>query len=180
MRVVFLDRDGVINRDREDFAKSWEEFEFLPGVKKALARLSRAGLCLVVLSNQSCVGRGLCSAETVDQINRRMLAELARAGAEVAGVYVCPHAPGEGCDCRKPRPGLILRAARELDLDLSQAVVIGDAARDLEAGAAAGVPGILVRTGKGRRTEGDPSIEPLIVVDDLAAAAEWLLDRAGR
>jgi len=175
LKVVFLDRDGVINRDREDFAKSWEEFEFLPGVKEALARLSRAGFRLVVLSNQSCVGRGLCSAETVDRINRRMLAELARAGAEVAGVYVCPHAPGEGCDCRKPLPGLILRAARELGLDLAQAVIIGDAARDLEAGAAAGVPGILVRTGKGRQEEGRLPLEPLAVLDDLVAAAEYLL-----
>ena len=104
-----------------------------------------------------------------------MVEEIAEAGAEVAGVYICPHGPDEGCGCRKPEPGLILRAAEELGLDLGNAVVVGDAARDIQAGARAGVPGILVRTGKGGQTEDDPEISPLAVVDDLAAAAEYLI-----
>jgi len=104
-----------------------------------------------------------------------MVEEIAEAGAEVAGVYICPHGPDEGCDCRKPEPGLILRAAEELGFDLGKAVVIGDAARDIQAGARAGVPGILVRTGKGCLAQGDPDISPLAVLDDLAKAAEYLI-----
>ncbi len=176
MRAVFIDRDGVINRDRVDFVLDWAEFEWLPGVIEAVARLKAAGWRVVVFTNQSCIGRGLIEREAVERINRRMAEIMAENGAELDGVYVCPHAPGEECDCRKPLPGLILKAAAELDLDLSRSVVIGDAARDIQAGRAAGVAeNILVRTGKGAAAERDPALRPDHVFDDLAQAVEFLL-----
>lgn len=174
--VVFLDRDGVINRDRPEFVKSWAEFEFLPGVIEALARLTGAGARIIVFSNQSCVGRGICSIEVVNQINQRMSDEMAKAGAHLAGVYICPHAPEDGCDCRKPKPGLILQAAAELELDLEGAVVIGDDLRDLQAGRAAGLAAILVRTGKGAGVEADPAARPDLIADDLSQAVDLLIE----
>jgi len=174
--VVFLDRDGVINRDRPEFVKSWAEFEFLPGVIEALARLTEAGARIIVFSNQSCVGRGICSIETVNRINQSMSDELAKAGAHLSGVYICPHAPEDGCDCRKPKPGLLLQAAAELELDLEGAVIIGDDLRDLQAGRAAGLKAILVRTGKGAAVEADPAARPDLVADDLRAAVDSLIE----
>lgn len=147
--AVFLDRDGVINRDRSDYVKAWSEFEFLPGVLEALHRLARLPYVVVVLSNQSAIGQGLVSQAVIDDIHARMQAAIQRAGGRVDAVYYCPHHPNANCDCRKPRPGLLLRAAHELDLDLSASWLIGDDLRDLQAAVVAGVQPILVRTGHG-------------------------------
>ncbi len=175
MRAVFLDRDGVINRDRPEGVKAWDEFDFIPGAVAGLRRLHEAGFSLVVVSNQSLVGRGVAPAEAVRRINERMNAALKKAGAGLCGVYVCPHAPEENCSCRKPKPGLIIKAAQELGLDLNGAWVIGDDVRDIQAGQALGLRTILVRTGKGAQVEGHPAISPEAVVDDLAAAADYVL-----
>ena len=175
MKLVFLDRDGVINQDRVNYVLKWEEWVWLPGVRTALARLKRAGWTMVVVSNQSCIGKGIIGPERIEAINQRMLRELARAGAEPDGVYICPHAPDEDCDCRKPRPGLIRRAAREMGLELEEAWLIGDAERDIEAAQAAGLRTILVRTGKGREVEAGGRVRPDLILDDLAAAVEHLL-----
>ncbi len=148
--AVFLDRDGVINRDRPDYVKSWEDFEFLPGVLDAFRVLASGPHQVVVVSNQSCIGRGLVSRETVDEIHARMTEAIRRSGGRIDTVYYCPHRPDEDCPCRKPRPGLILSAARELDIDLTASWLIGDDLRDLEAAKAAGVRPVLVRTGHGR------------------------------
>jgi D-glycero-D-manno-heptose 1,7-bisphosphate phosphatase len=170
-----LDRDGVINQDRADWVRSWEEFVFLDGTARALARLSKAGASLVVVSNQSLIGRGLASAQAVEEVNRLMAQALREAGAGLAGVFICPHAPGDGCDCRKPKPGLIFQAARTLNLDLNGSWLIGDAERDIQAGQAAGLKTILVRTGKGAETESRALVRPETVVDDLGGAADYLL-----
>jgi D-glycero-D-manno-heptose 1,7-bisphosphate phosphatase len=148
--AVFLDRDGVINRDRPDYVKSWEEFEFLPGVLEAFRALASGPHQVVVVSNQSCIGRGLVSRETVEEIHARMTEAVRWSGGRIDAVYYCPHCPDEDCPCRKPRPGLILRAARELDIDLAASWLIGDDLRDLETAKAAGVRPVLVRTGHGR------------------------------
>ena len=148
--AVFLDRDGVINRDRPDYVKSWEEFEFLPGVQDAFRVLALGPRQIVVVSNQSCIGRGLVSRETVDEIHARMTEAVRRSGGRIDAVYYCPHRPDEDCPCRKPRPGLILKAALELDIDLAASWMVGDDLKDLETAKAAGVRPVLVRTGHGR------------------------------
>jgi len=149
MRVVFVDRDGVINLNRKDHVKSWEEFVFLPRAVEALAQLTRHGFRTIVVTNQAVVNRGIISREKVDEINARMVAALNAAGAKVEGVFCCPHRPDEGCSCRKPRPGLLLEAARKLGVDLTRSYMVGDTLGDLAAGRLAGCRPVLVLTGRG-------------------------------
>jgi len=151
-RAVFVDRDGVICRNRDDHVKSWEEFEFLPGALEALARLAQSDLYIVVVTNQSVVNRHLVSPAVVKQINERMVKAVTTEGGRIERVMWCPHRPEEGCACRKPAPGMLLRAAQELDIDLSHSYVVGDAKSDVQAGRAAGCEHrYLVLTGRGRR-----------------------------
>jgi D-glycero-D-manno-heptose 1,7-bisphosphate phosphatase len=176
--AVFLDRDGTLNRE-VDYLADPEAFELLPGVGPALVRLAEARFALVVVTNQSGVARGLLDEETLARVHARMHADLAAFGVTLDGVEWCPHHPefgSPGCDCRKPSPGMILRAARRLDLDLPASWVVGDALRDLRAGEAAGTRSVLVRTGKGRIEERDapPGTR---VVDDLPAAVNLVLER---
>ena len=140
MSTIFLDRDGVINENRADYVKSWQEFRFLDGSREAIAKLTQAGHRIIVCTNQAAVARGYVSVETVEEIHRRMLAEIAELGGAIKD---------ENCLCRKPRPGLLLRARDELGIDLSDAVFIGDSMTDVRAGLAAGVHSILVLTGLG-------------------------------
>jgi D-glycero-D-manno-heptose 1,7-bisphosphate phosphatase len=149
VRAIFLDRDGVINENRRDHVKEWSEFRFLPGAIEAVARLSRAGIAVFVITNQAIVNRGLVSRHTVDAINARMAGEIARRGGRIEAIAYCPHRPDEECACRKPRPGLLLELARRYRLDLSRAVMVGDALTDIDAGLAAGCQAILVLTGRG-------------------------------
>ena len=142
--MVLLDRDGVINRMRPDYVKRWEELELLPGAVEALARLSRAGCDVVVLTNQSAIGRGLTTRKQVEEIHRRLGAVVAQAGGRIQAFLLCPHTPVDGCACRKPAPGLLLRARDELGIDLARAVLVGDQLSDLEAARAAGCSAILV------------------------------------
>jgi D-glycero-D-manno-heptose 1,7-bisphosphate phosphatase len=149
MPVVFLDRDGVINENRDDYVKSWDEFRFLPRALDALRTLTVAGCRIFVVTNQAGVNRGLLSRTTLDGIHRRMRAAAAAAGAEIAGLRYCPHRPEERCGCRKPSPGMLLDLARVHGVSLAQAVMVGDAASDVAAGQRAGCRTILVRTGRG-------------------------------
>lgn len=149
MSTIFIDRDGVINENRSDYVKSWEEYRFLPGAREAIAQLTRAGHRVIVCSNQAAIARGLVTVETVEEIHRRMIAEIAEVGGAIEKVYYCPHAKDGNCYCRKPRPGMLLRARDELGVDLSDAVFIGDSMTDVCAGLAAGVRPILVLTGLG-------------------------------
>ena len=146
-QAVFLDRDGVINRERADYVKSWEEFEFLPGVLPALQRLATLNSPILVISNQSAIGRGLVTSATVNAIHQAAQAKIAAAGGRIDGFFVCPHRPEEACACRKPKPGLLFQAAKRFALDLSQSVFIGDALTDFQAAEAAGCQSILVESG---------------------------------
>lgn len=150
MSTIFLDRDGVINENRPDYVKSWQEFRFLPGAKEAIARLTCAGHRILVCTNQAGIARGILSVETVEEIHRRMMDEIAEAGGRIERVYYCPHAKDAHCACRKPRPGMLLRARDELGIDMSDALFIGDALSDVHAGLEAGLWAILVLTGRGR------------------------------
>ncbi len=175
--AIFLDRDGVINRSRPDYVKSREEFEFLPGVLEALRHLSVTPYTIVIVSNQSCIGRGLVAKETVDDIHFRMLQVIRRAGGRVDAIYYCPHHPNDGCECRKPRPGLLLRAAEELNLDLAASWLIGDSSSDLEAALAAGVHPILVRTGHGKTVLPELISDHILVFDDLVHMVDLEVDQ---
>lgn len=147
-KAVFLDRDGVINVDR-DYLHRIEDFEFITGVPQALRRLQRAGWALVVVTNQSGIGRGRFGEADYQRLSAHMRSELQRSGVELDAVFHCPHRPDEGCDCRKPAPGMLLRAAAGLGLDLPASVMVGDKLADLQAGRAARVGRcVLVLSGK--------------------------------
>lgn len=149
--TIFLDRDGVINRNRDDYVKNWSEFTFLPGACRAIARLSQAGYRVLVVTNQACIDKGLTSLTAVEDIHRRMQDQVAHAGGRIEATLLCPHGADAGCSCRKPSPGLLLRACDEYGVNLSRAMFIGDSAGDMGAAAAAGVPGLLVLSGLGWR-----------------------------
>lgn len=173
--AVFLDRDGVINVE-VSYLGDPTGFQLLPGVAVAIRRLNQAGLPVIVVTNQSGIGRGYFSAAAVDSVHQRMCDELAHADARVDAVYLCPHRPDEDCTCRKPAPGLLTQAAAELGLDLAQSVIVGDKFTDLAAGAAVGCRTVLVLTGHGAeewQQGGAPA--PDHVAAHLAAAVEWWL-----
>lgn len=143
-KAVFLDRDGVINKDRLDFVKSWEEFEFLPSAMEALAILAKTPYRIVVISNQSGIGRGLLSEATLQEIHARMIDQIESCGGRIDAVYYCPHSPDAGCRCRKPAPGLFLAAAQELGIDLTSSWAVGDRQRDVQAANRVGLSSILL------------------------------------
>ena len=169
--AIFLDRDGVICVNRPGYVRSWEEFEFLPGALEAMRRLAEIDWPLVVVSNQSAVGRGLMRAEEVDEINLRMVAQIRAAGGRVDAVYYCPHAPEDECDCRKPKPGLLLKAAADLGLALESSYLVGDAKSDIQAALAVGTRPILVLTGRGKK-----HIERMGDIDGHFEVADNLLE----
>lgn len=152
MKVIVLDRDGVINQDRRDYVKTPAEWQPIPGSLEAMGRLTRAGYEIVVASNQSGIGRGICTRADVDAIHARLRREAGLHGARVLGFYVCPHAPLAGCACRKPAAGLLRRIAQDFNCKPQALTFIGDSWRDLAAARAAGLPAMLVRTGRGAAT----------------------------
>lgn len=160
--------------NRSDYIRSWEDVDFLPGSLEALADIRDSPYLIVIVTNQSAVGRGYITLERARAISDRILARIVAAGGRVDAIYMCPHAPDAGCSCRKPRPGLILQAARDLDIDLGRSILIGDALTDLQAGRAAQVPTtVLLRSGRGAdqiRLPQAQALKPFPVFDDLAQA----------
>jgi D-glycero-D-manno-heptose 1,7-bisphosphate phosphatase len=175
-KVVVLDRDGVINVDSPDFIKTPDEWHAIPGSLEAIAKLKQAGFEVAIATNQSGVGRGLFSIDTLWDIHRKMLAEILAAGGYVKRIFFCLHTPEDNCDCRKPKPGLMNQIAEYFACGFDHMIMIGDAARDLQAAESVGARAILVRTGKGIQTEAELSqVEGLEVYDDLAAAVTALI-----
>ena len=172
--ALFLDRDGVIIENCPNYVRTWQDVNILPSALEALATLSASPYKIIIITNQSAIGRGLVTLETAHEINRHLVQIIQEAGGRVDGVYLCPHAPQDQCACRKPQPGLLLQAAQELALDLPRSALIGDAWSDLLAGQAAGVPNlILLRTGRGRdqlRLPAPPELSGFRVCADLDAA----------
>jgi D-glycero-D-manno-heptose 1,7-bisphosphate phosphatase len=176
--TIFLDRDGVINENRPDYVKSWSEFCFLPGSREAIATLTQAGHRIVVCTNQAGVARGSISLATVHEIHRRMVVSISEVGGKIEKVYYCPHAKDAACACRKPRPGMLLRARDELGLDMRDAVFIGDSITDIRAGLAAGIHAILVLSGLGLEqlyTHYHEANGPFHISVDLKHAAQLIL-----
>jgi D-glycero-D-manno-heptose 1,7-bisphosphate phosphatase len=181
MKLVILDRDGTINVDSPDFVKTPHEWVPLPGALDAIARLNHAGWHVVIASNQSGLGRGLFDASTLNAMHTKMHSLLAAAGGRVDAVFYCPHAPSEVCHCRKPEPGLFEQISERYGVDLKGVPTVGDAPRDLVAGAALGCEPHLVLTGKsagltkGKLPEAYP--KDTMAHTDLAAFADFLIAR---
>lgn len=170
MKLVLLDRDGVINEDSDEYVKSPAEWRPIPGSLEAIARLCGAGFAVVVVSNQSGLARGLFDRAGLDAIHAEMQRQVAAAGGRLAGVFFCPHAPDAGCGCRKPAVGLLREVETALGVEVAGAPLVGDKPSDLELARNGGCQPILVRTGRGRETE--RSIGPDVTVfDDLLAFA---------
>lgn len=175
MKLVILDRDGVINYDSAQFIKSPQEWKPLPGSLEAIARLNQWGYRVIVATNQSGVGRGLFDMSTLNAIHDRMMKAVTQAGGRIDAIFFCPHAADSTCACRKPKPGLLLEIAARYNVDLRGVPVIGDSLRDLQSAAAAQAQPVLVLTGKGEKTREDPSLpEGTLVFPDLAAVAEHI------
>lgn len=176
-RLVILDRDGVINQDSDDYVKSLDEWIPYPAAIAAIARLNRAGWTVAIATNQSGIARGYYDEEVLEAMHDRLHELVHDAGGEVAHIAHCPHGPDEGCECRKPLPGLLEEIRKALAMDsLEGSWMVGDSLRDLQAGEPMGCRPVLVRTGKGRQTEEKgEGLEDALVFDDLAAFVDWLL-----
>lgn len=175
MKLIVLDRDGVINFDSDQFIKSPDEWKPIPGSLEAIARLNESGWRVVVASNQSGVGRGLFDMDTLNAINEKMTKALAQVGGRLDAIFFCPHAADSTCDCRKPKPGMFQQIAERFNVDMRGVPVVGDSLRDLQAGLAVGCTPLLVLTGKGVKTQADPALPPgTQIFPDLAAVAAQL------
>ena len=176
MKLVILDRDGVINHDSDQYIKSPDEWRPIPGSLAAIARLNQAGYRVVVATNQSGVGRGLFETDTLIAIHDKMLKALTQVGGRIDAIFFCPHTNADNCDCRKPKPGLFKEIAGRYNVDLTGVPAIGDSLRDLQVAAAVGAQPMLVLTGKGRKTQDDPALPPgTPVFPDLAAAVAHIV-----
>jgi D-glycero-D-manno-heptose 1,7-bisphosphate phosphatase len=171
---IFLDRDGTIIIDKH-YLRDPDQIEFIPGAPDALEALQKSGFKLVIISNQSGVGRGYFSENDVRKMHERLLSMLTEQGIKIDGLYYCPHAPDQQCECRKPLPHMGLKAQADIGFDLARSFMIGDRRDDLLFGRALGIPSVLVRTGKGRQCEAQHKDEASHICDDLGQAARWIL-----
>jgi len=181
--AIFLDRDGVINTDKVGYVESWDEFHFCPGALAAIRQLTEAGWEIYVITNQSGIAKGLYSKQRLMDIHWRMLLEIRRAGGRVLGIQFCPHTDEDECLCRKPRPGMLLKAAAKWGIDLEHSYLVGDSARDIQAGAAVGCTTFWVQTHctdeRTQRQREEMVVAPDYEIRDLAEAVETILADVG-
>lgn len=178
-RFVLLDRDGTVNVE-VDYLSDPDKLALYPGVGAALRRLQGQGFGLVVVTNQSGIARRRFDLAALDRVHVRLREILAEEGVTLDGIYYCPHAPEDGCDCRKPLPGMVEQAVADHDFDPERSFLVGDKRLDVLMAQAVGATGILVRTGYGAQTEADGKVPPgIVVVDDLTAAAAFIEQSAG-
>ena len=175
MKLVILDRDGTINHDSDNFVKSLDEWRPLDGSLEAIARLTQADYRIAVATNQSGIARGLFDTATLIAIHNHLQRAVAQVGGRIDAFFFCPHAADSACECRKPKPGMLLEIASRFNVSLGGVYMVGDALRDLEAAAAAGARPVLVLTGKGKKTQKEGKLpRGTRVFADLAAYAEHL------
>ena len=175
MKLVILDRDGTINHDSDNFVKSLEEWQPIEGSLEAIARLTQADYRIAVATNQSGIARGLFDTSTLIAIHNNLQRAVTQVGGRIDAFFFCPHAADSACECRKPKPGMLLEIASRFNVSLGSVYMVGDALRDLEAAAAAGAKPVLVLTGKGKKTQNEGKLPPgTAVFEDLAAFAEHL------
>lgn len=177
MRLIILDRDGVINEDSDDYIKSPDEYIPIPGSLAAIARLNHAGYTVAVASNQSGIGRGLFDWLTLEAMHIKLVRLLRLADGNIDGFFICPHRPDENCQCRKPKTGLLEQISEMYHMPLTDVPFIGDSLKDVQVARAMGARPILVKTGKGSETAAkSEGLEDVPVYDDLAAAVDALLE----
>lgn len=176
-RYVILDRDGVINVDSDQFVKSADEWQPLPGSLEAIAELNRHGFKVVIVTNQSGIGRGLFDLAALEAMHAKLRQLLAELNGRIDAIYFCPHAPDAHCRCRKPKPGMFLDFAKDQNVDLAQVYAVGDSYRDIEAAQAAGAQPLLVKTGKGGKTlQNHPQLN-LPIFENLYEAASYIVSK---
>jgi D-glycero-D-manno-heptose 1,7-bisphosphate phosphatase len=176
MKLIILDRDGVVNFDSDQFIKSPEEWKPIPGSLEAIARLNQAGYRVVLATNQSGIGRGLFDMATLNAIHDKMHKALAQVGGRIDALFFCPHTADSKCDCRKPKPGMFEEISKRFNMELNGVPAIGDSLRDLQAAATFGAQPILVHTGKGEKTLANGNLpEGTLVFSDLAEAVQHLI-----
>ncbi len=182
--TIFLDRDGVVNADSPAYIKSPDEFHFIPQSPEAIALLNRHGFEVILITNQSALGRKMITQDTLEAIFDKMKTGIHRAGGQIKDIFYCPHTPDAGCDCRKPRPGMILEAMARYKIDGGSAVMVGDSAKDIECGRAAGCGrNLLVATGNGKKALDrllDKGIAPDFYAKNLFEAAQWIISCLAR
>lgn len=178
MKIIILDRDGVINQDSPDYIKSAEEWEAIPGSLEAISHLTKAGYKIIVCTNQSGIGRGIYTMETLNEIHQKMHRLVNQAGGEIAAVFICPHKPEDNCECRKPKPKMILDICERFNIDVHDKVMmVGDSLRDLEAITLAGGIPVLVKTGNGKKTFTKHTLPPnTLVFENLLVFSEYLIE----
>ena len=179
-KVVFLDRDGTINRDSADYIKSRSEFNFIPGSLEAIRDLTANGFASIVITNQSGLARKFITLAELDAMHALMNRAVAAAGGKITDIFFCPHLPDEGCECRKPAPGLIYQAKKKYNIELADSIMVGDHVKDIACGRNAGCGmTVLVKSGLDPDVEKELKIKPIstdYVAGNLFEAAEWIID----
>jgi len=184
VKLVILDRDGVVNVDSDEFVKSADEWIPIEGSIKAISRLSKAGFTVVIATNQSGLGRGLFTVDALESMHQKMLQLVEEEGGEIAGIFYCPHHPDDGCYCRKPKAGLLDQIENALTTSTKDAFIIGDSLRDLQAGLEKGCRPVLVKTGKGLKTmalltnQPDEALKDLPIHTNLSEAVDHIIDNS--
>jgi D-glycero-D-manno-heptose 1,7-bisphosphate phosphatase len=192
-KAIFLDRDGTINwkapatEERVEYIKSWDDFKFIPGAEDAIKLMRDSGFKIIVITNQSQISRGIATQDAVDNIHANMKKALEERGVVIDAIYLCTHHPDENCNCRKPKPGMVEQAAKDLDIDLLQSYVVGDAAKDIMMGNAVGCKTVFVKTGEMETGEtivlengelenkkNNIKVKPDKIVETIVEAAEWI------
>lgn len=178
MKLIILDRDGVINEDSDNYIRSPEEFIPIPGSIEAISRLHRAGFSIAVATNQSGIARGYYDIDTLNRMHEKLAQLLAAHGGQIDGIFYCPHGPDDQCECRKPKPGLLLDIKTRFNTVLQDVPIVGDSLRDLQAARSVGAKPILVRTGKGERTIAkNEGLDGVPVYDNLSAYVDELIKK---
>jgi D-glycero-D-manno-heptose 1,7-bisphosphate phosphatase len=179
-KIVFIDRDGTINRDSADYIRSRSEFDFIPGSIEAIRNLTANGYTSIVITNQSALARKFISREELDAMHAMMCRAVACGGGKITDVFFCPHMPDEGCKCRKPAPGLIYQAKKKYNIELADSIMVGDHVKDIACGRNAGCGmTVLVKSGLDPDVEKELKIKPIstdYVAGNLFEAAEWIID----
>ncbi len=180
---IFLDRDGVINQDSSNYIKSWSEFKFIPKSIEAIRDLTLNGFNIVLITNQSVINRKMASKAVVENIFEKMKSEINSNQGSILDIFYCPHKPDDGCECRKPLPGMILKAKEKHRINLSTAYMVGDSLKDMECAKNAGCGYlVLVRTGNGKQTQEileEKKITPTHIADNLYEASKWIINHSG-
>ena len=177
-QIIFLDRDGVINRELDGYVTEWSEFEFLSGALESLKLLKENGWRVIIITNQSAIGRGYASKEAIEEIMAKMISEVQTNGGDILDVFYCPHKPEEGCICRKPKPDLFNQAAEKYGIDLSNKWYIGDKLSDVEAAKSVSMKAVLIKGGKEVKGLSVSEDDASAIVGNLSEAIEFVMAKS--